>query len=246
MSDAHPDKRPAGDPTLPPRPSTQPGCQDLFDLVKGPSNDPKLLRRLPRLTGEALALVWAAGRRELLVSVALKLTGGLGLAIVLLLGRGVLAGVLDANQTGTSPSTAGVLPRLVVLTGIIAILGFAAALGRETSTLLGTRTQRHAQGRIIDVACAVELEAYEAPAFHDRLLRASLGGQARPDRCSSSTGSSACSAPPSASSASPPRCWPCNPCWSRLSCSPPCPVLRRAISEPIPRRRSLRWYLSWS
>jgi ATP-binding cassette, subfamily B, bacterial len=67
-----------------------------------------------------------------------------------------------------------------VLTGIIAILGFAAALGRETSTLLGTRTQRHAQGRIIDVACAVELEAYEAPAFHDRLLRASLGGQARP------------------------------------------------------------------
>ncbi len=178
MSDALPDKRPAGDPAPPARPSTQPGCQDLFDIVKG--NDPKLLRRLPRLTGEALALVWASGPRELLVSVGLKVTGGLGLAVVLLLGRGVLAGVLTADQTGTSASTAGVLPRLVALTAIVATLGFVAALGRETSTLLGTRTQRHAQGRIIDVACAVELEAYETPAFHDRLLRASLGGQARP------------------------------------------------------------------
>jgi ATP-binding cassette subfamily B protein len=180
MSDPHPDNRPADGPEPPQRPSTDLGCQDLFDLVKGPTNDPKLLRRLPRLTGDALALVWASGPRELLVSVALKTLGGLGLAVVLLLGRGVLAGVLDADQTGTSASTAGVLPRLVALTAIIATLGFAAAVGRETSTLLGTRTQRHAQGRIIDVACAVELEAYETPAFHDRLLRASLGGQARP------------------------------------------------------------------
>jgi hypothetical protein len=167
-------------PQPPPRPSTELGCHDLFDIVKGPANDPKLLRRLPRLALDALALVWAAGPRELLVSVALKVTGGLGLAVVLLLGRGVLAGVLAADQSGTSASTAGVLPRLVALTAIIATLGLVAALGREISTLLGTRTQRHAQGRIIDVACAVELEAYETPAFHDRLLRASLSGHARP------------------------------------------------------------------
>jgi ATP-binding cassette, subfamily B, bacterial len=30
------------------------------------------------------------------------------------------------------------------------------------------------------VACAVELEAYETPAFHDRLVRAAGGGQFRP------------------------------------------------------------------
>ncbi len=180
MTDDHADNQPAEGAGPTQRPSTALGCQDLFDIVKGPTDHPKLLRRLPRLTGEALALVWAAGPRELLVSVALKVTAGLGLAVVLLLGRGVLAGVLTADQTGTSASTAGVLPRLVALTAVIATLGFAAAVGRETSTLLGTRTQRHAQGRIIDVACAVELEAYETPAFHDRLLRASLGGQARP------------------------------------------------------------------
>jgi ATP-binding cassette subfamily B protein len=180
MDDAHPDNQPADGAGEPTRPSAEHGCQDLFDIVKGPTSDPKLLRRLPSLTGEALRLVWAAGPRELLVSVALKVTGGLGLAAVLLLGRGMLAGVLAADQTGTSAQTAMVLPRLVALTAIIATLGFTAALGREVSTLLGTRTQRHAQGRIIDVACAVELEAYETPAFHDRLLRASLGGQTRP------------------------------------------------------------------
>ncbi len=172
--------RSAGVAGSPARPSSELGCDELFDIIKGSTNDPELLRRLPRLAGDALRLVWAAGPRELLISVALKVAGGLGLAVVLLLGRGVLAGVLIANQTGTTASAAGVLPRLVALTGIIAALGFAAALSRETSTLLGTRTQRHAQGRIIDVACAVELEAYETPAFHDRLLRASLGGQARP------------------------------------------------------------------
>jgi ATP-binding cassette subfamily B protein len=180
MSDARQGNRSAGVAGSPARPSSELGCDELFDIIKGSTNDPELLRRLPRLAGDAFRLVWAAGPRELLISVALKVAGGLGLAVVLLLGRGVLAGVLDADQTGTSASTAGVLPRLVVLTGIIAILGFVATLGRETSTLLGTRTQRHAQGRIIDVACAVELDAYETPAFHDRLLRASLGGQARP------------------------------------------------------------------
>jgi ATP-binding cassette, subfamily B, bacterial len=180
MSDPRQDNRAAGGAGPPQRPSSELGCQDLFDLVKGPANDPKLLRRLPGVAGDALRLVWAAGPRALLISVVLKAVSGLGLAAMLLLGRGVLTGVLTADRTGTSASAAGVLPRLAALTAIIATLGFAAALGREVSSVLGTRTQRHAQGRIIDVACAVELEAYETPAFHDRLLRASLGGQARP------------------------------------------------------------------
>jgi len=180
MSDASADKRPADGAGAPRLPAGEPSCQDLFDIVKGPTSDPKLLRRLPRLTREALTLVWASGRNELLVSVAFKVTGGLGLAVVLLLGRRVLAGVLHADQTGTSSSAAAVVPGLVAFTAVIATLGLVAAVARETSTLLGTRVQRHAQGRIIDVACAVKLEAYETPAFHDRLLRASLGGQARP------------------------------------------------------------------
>jgi hypothetical protein len=63
MSDARPDNRPAGANEHRSRPSGKAGCQDLFDIIKEPTNDPKPLRRLPRLVGEALALVWAAGPR---------------------------------------------------------------------------------------------------------------------------------------------------------------------------------------
>jgi ATP-binding cassette, subfamily B, bacterial len=59
-------------------------------------------------------------------------------------------------------------------------LGVVNALAREVGLVLRERTSRHAQGKIIDVASAVELEAYENPAFHDRLVRASKGGQVRP------------------------------------------------------------------
>ena len=59
-------------------------------------------------------------------------------------------------------------------------LGFLAALGREHREILAELASRHAQSQIIDVACAVELEAYDTPAFHDRLVRAAGGGQLRP------------------------------------------------------------------
>jgi hypothetical protein len=59
-------------------------------------------------------------------------------------------------------------------------LGFLSAIGREHREILAELASRHAQSQIIDVACAVELEAYETPAFHDRLVRAAGGGQFRP------------------------------------------------------------------
>jgi hypothetical protein len=56
-------------------------------------------------------------------------------------------------------------------------LGFLSALGREHREILAELAARHAQSQIIDVACAVELEAYDTPAFHDRLVRAAGGGR---------------------------------------------------------------------
>ena len=59
-------------------------------------------------------------------------------------------------------------------------LGFLSAIGREHREILAELTSRHAQSQIIDVAREVELEAYDTPAFHDRLVRAAAGGQFRP------------------------------------------------------------------
>jgi ATP-binding cassette subfamily B protein len=147
------------------------------DIYDSPEVD-RSLRHLPRLCREAVRLVWAAGRRELLVVLAVKAVNGIGLAVILLLGKEVLDGVIAAGRGGAGAEL--VLPRLLLLTAVMAGLSFLAAIGREHREILAELTSRHAQSQIIDVACAVELEAYETPAFHDRLVRAAGGGQFRP------------------------------------------------------------------
>jgi ATP-binding cassette, subfamily B, bacterial len=69
------------------------------DVYESPEVD-RSLRHLPRLCREAVRLVWAAGRRELLVVLAIKAVNGIGLAVVLLLGKGVLDGVIAAGRSG--------------------------------------------------------------------------------------------------------------------------------------------------
>ena len=147
-----------------------------YDIVE-PQKVPRSLRRLPGLCREAVRLVWAAGRRELVAAMAIKAVNGAGLAVVLLLGRDVIAAVAAAGRSGAGAGP--VLPRLLLLTAVTAGLGFLAAIGREISEILAELASRHAQAEIIE-ACAVELEAYDTPAFHNRLLRASMGGQFRP------------------------------------------------------------------
>ena len=147
------------------------------DIYESPQVD-RSLRRLPRLCREAVRLVWAAGRHELLVVLAIKVVNGLGLATVLLLGKGVLDEVIAAGRSGAGAGQ--VLPRLLLLTVVTASLGFLSAIGREHREILAELASRHAQSQIIDVAGAVELEAYDTPAFHDRLVRAAGGGQFRP------------------------------------------------------------------
>ena len=147
------------------------------DIYESPQVD-RSLRRLPRLCQEAVRLVWAAGRHELLVVLAIKVVNGLGLAAVLLLGKGVLDEVIAAGRSGAGAGA--VLPRLLLLTVVTASLGFLSAIGREHREILAELASRYAQSQIIDVASEVELEAYDTPAFHDRLVRAAGGGQFRP------------------------------------------------------------------
>ena len=148
-----------------------------YDIVEPPEAQ-RSLRRLPGLCRAAVRLVWAASPRELLAALAIKAAGGAGLAVVLLLGRDVIATIGAAGRSGAGAGA--VLPKLLLLTAVTAGLGFLAAIGREIGEILSELTSRHAQARIIEVACAVELEAYDTPTWHNRLLRASMGGQFRP------------------------------------------------------------------
>jgi ATP-binding cassette subfamily B protein len=135
---------------------------------------PKSLLLLPRITVDAVRLVWAAAPRMLVASITLKLINGLGLAAALVFSRDLIASVLSAGSTAaaTPPGIGAVAPQLLMVVAIIAALGLVTAAGREVREILSETTARHAKQAIIDVATGVELSAYETPAFHDRLVRA--------------------------------------------------------------------------
>ncbi|GAB2682518.1 ABC transporter ATP-binding protein [Kribbella swartbergensis] len=143
-----------------------PSCEDLYDEARA---RPKSVRLLPSIMRDAVRLVWSAAPRELTISVVLKLVNGAGLALVFLLGKNLMALLLT---DGPLPRTVDVLPKVVLVAALISVLGLIAAGGREVREVLSETVVRHAKERIVDVSAAVELQAYENPAFHNRLARA--------------------------------------------------------------------------
>jgi ATP-binding cassette subfamily B protein len=153
--------------------SPPPSCEDL---KREAADRPKSLRLLPRITADAVRLVWAASPRMLVASIALKLINGAGLAIALIFANHLIGSVLSAETGSSSPPGIGaVAQQLALVVGIVALLGLVTAAGREVREVLSETTARHAKQAIVDVARRVELSAYETPAFHDRLVRAASG-----------------------------------------------------------------------
>src|SRR5690606_317043 len=103
---------------------------------------------------------------------------GVGAAGQLLVARLVLDDVIAAERDGSG--IGAVVPSLVALIAITSVVALATAALRELSSLLTELVSREATGRILDVAGHVDLEAYETPAFHDRLERARFNANNRP------------------------------------------------------------------
>jgi len=166
-----PPPREMADSAEPPR---SPSCEDLSREAE---ERPKSLRLLPRITRDALRMVWAAAPGPLVASIALKLANGAGVAFALIFSKNLIGSVLTANTTtattgaDTSAGIGSVAPQLAAVVAVIAVMGLLTALGREVREVLSETTVRHTKQQIIDVAAGVELSAYETPAFHDRLQR---------------------------------------------------------------------------
>jgi ATP-binding cassette subfamily B protein len=140
----------------------------IYDLQPDPKAKVNL-RRLPRLARRAVRIIWEAARRDFLLSTGMQAIGGLGLTVQLLLGQRALQALLSATRGGGS--VADVLPWAVAVALIAALLFFATAVQRERQQILGELVSRHIEERVLDVAAAVGLEAFESPAFHNRLQR---------------------------------------------------------------------------
>lgn len=135
------------------------------------------LRRLPRLVLRAFVLAWRAARRPLLSSIALQLAAGAGLATELLVGRRLLARILEGGDQATFTS---LLPELLILGIGGAVVSFANLARGEQQRLLTELVARHSAGQVLETACAVELITFEHPEFADRLHRAHVNAQLRP------------------------------------------------------------------
>lgn len=99
-------------------------------------------RKLPRLVAQSLALVWSAGRRELLVTTVLQLLQGVGIAAQLLIAKRVLEAVVASGRSGGDFGV--VVPDLAVLVAITVALTFAGAVQAEQSRILGELVARTA------------------------------------------------------------------------------------------------------
>jgi ATP-binding cassette subfamily B protein len=147
------------------------GSKSSQDLGSDP--DAKVAGRdLPRHVRTALATTWHAAPAGLVVSLVLTAVRGIGLGVELLIARGALNALFVALRTDGSVSL--VAPWAVALGVGASLLLFASALQREHDELLGERTARHIEGRILDVAGTVDLVCFEDPAFHNHLQRAQM------------------------------------------------------------------------
>ena len=133
------------------------------------------IRSVPRLARRGARIVWDAGRREFVVSMGLQTLGGLGIFAQLLLGRLAQQALNDAiSGHRTFTATA---PWAFAVGAVAAGLFLASAVQRERQQILGELVSRHVERRVLDVASAVELEAFESPSFHNRIQRVRMQAQ---------------------------------------------------------------------
>jgi ATP-binding cassette, subfamily B, bacterial len=137
------------------------------------SGEGRSSREMPRLVRAGLAIVWRAGRRELITMTGLEVLTGIGVAAEVVVGRRVLEAILATQHA--SAGVGSVWPSFALLAAITAVLGIAGVVLREQQRILTELVSRDAQDRILDVTCAVELAAFDQPEFHDRAARAQAG-----------------------------------------------------------------------
>jgi ATP-binding cassette subfamily B protein len=134
-------------------------------------------RRPVLLARESLALVAGAAPLAFAVTSVLQLSAAAASAVALFLGSDALEAVLAADRAGGD--LGGLLRAVAPIVVLVAFRRVAEAVATTKSMFLADQVGRTANDRILDVTTAVDVEAFEDPAFLDGLERA-LAGAGRP------------------------------------------------------------------
>jgi ATP-binding cassette, subfamily B, bacterial len=135
-------------------------------------------RRLLALMRASLRLVWRASPTETINLVVLQTLSGLALPIQVLAAQWALDSIFDASRSDSGMR--GALPTLAVALVAMTTGQIVAATARHRQRLLPELAGQAAQEMLADKAAAIDLEALETPAFHNRLNRAQNEASFRP------------------------------------------------------------------
>ena len=135
-------------------------------------------RRLLELLRPALRLVWKASPRETIHLVVTQILTGLVLPAQVLAGKWALDSIFDASRTDAGLQAA--LPAVAIALLAMTAGQSLAAAARHRARLLPALAAQEAQELLAAKAVALDLQALETPAFHDRLVRAQHEAAFRP------------------------------------------------------------------
>ncbi len=135
-------------------------------------------RRLLELMRASLRLVWRASPSETVSLVVLQTLSGLALPLQVLAGKWALDSIFDASRADSGME--GALPAIAVALAAMTAGQIVAATARHRQRLLPELAGQEAQEMLGEKAVAIDLEALETPAFHDRLNRAQNEASFRP------------------------------------------------------------------
>jgi len=132
---------------------------------------------LPRITRQALGVVWAAAPKVFAATVVLQILNSAMLVVQLFAFRALLGKLLVAHQ---STKIAELVPIAAVVIAAFAVSAVVTASGSGLQHLLSEMVARYAMGRVLEAASVTDLVEFESPEMHDRLQRALLNAGSRP------------------------------------------------------------------
>lgn len=124
-----------------------------------------------------LRVVWQAAPRELATNAVLQVVIALAVTGQVLAGKRLLDRMLTI---GDGESFRVVVVPLVLLAITSAVAAICSVVRAEQQKVLGELVSKVAITRVLEVSAAVDLIAFDSPAFHDRLERAKSNAVYRP------------------------------------------------------------------
>lgn len=132
---------------------------------------------LPRLTGDAVRLVWRAARPELVVVMSLTVLVAALTALQLLLTREVLASFFEVDGGAASHEVIAPLAAFLVVWTVLSVVSLV--LG-ERRRVMSELVARYAQQLIASAAVTADLVDFERPRFHNQLQRSLAHASSKP------------------------------------------------------------------